>query len=72
LWGRPSPWLASHLNSLKHTTVLVVSHDYDFLTDVATDIVHFEDQALTTFGGGFPGFRKQRPNLVLPRWGCTT
>lgn len=60
-------WLASHLNSLTHTTVLVVSHDYDFLTDVATDIVHFEDQSLTTFGGGFPGFRKERPNLVLPR-----
>lgn len=60
-------WLANHLNSLKHTTVLVVSHDYDFLTDVATDIVHFEAQQLTTFGGGFPGFRKQRPNLVLPR-----
>ena len=57
-------WLANHLNGLKHTTVLVVSHDYDFLTDVATDIVHFEDQALTTFGGGFPGFRKERPNLV--------
>jgi ATPase subunit of ABC transporter with duplicated ATPase domains len=60
-------WLAAHLNSLKHTTVLVVSHDYDFLTDVATDIVHFEDQNLATFSGGFPGFRKERPNLVLPR-----
>ena len=37
--------------------VLVVSHDYDFLADVATDIVHFENQELTTFGGGFAGFR---------------
>ena len=48
-------WLASHLCSLTNTTVLVVSHDYDFLTDVATDIVHFEDQLLSTFSGGFPG-----------------
>ena len=60
-------WLANHLTSLEHTTVLVVSHDYDFLTDVATDIVHFENQELTTFEGGFAGFREARPNLVLPR-----
>jgi ABC-type multidrug transport system ATPase subunit len=60
-------WLAGHLTSLPDTTTLVVSHDYDFLTDVATDIVHFEGQELTTFGGGFPGFRAERPNLVLPR-----
>ena len=60
-------WLANHLTSLEHTTVLVVSHDYDFLTDVATDIVHFENQELTTFEGGFAGFRAARPNLVLPR-----
>ena len=53
-------WLAGHLTSLPDTTTLVVSHDYDFLTDVATDIVHFEGQELTTFGGGFPGFRSQR------------
>ena len=60
-------WLASHLNSLAHTTVLVVSHDYDFLADVATNIVHFEDQTLTAFEGGFAGFRREKPNLVLPR-----
>ena len=60
-------WLASHLNSLAHTTVLVVSHDYDFLADVATNIVHFEDQTLTAFEGGFQGFRREKPNLVLPR-----
>ena len=54
-------WLANHLTSLEHTTVLVVSHDYDFLTDVATDIVHFENQELTTFEGGFAGFREARP-----------
>ena len=60
-------WLASHLKSLRNTTVLVVSHDYDFLADVATDIVHFEDQCLTAHEGGFAGFRAEKPNLVLPR-----
>mgnify|MGYP006082337465 CR=1 FL=1 len=60
-------WLGKHLVSLKNTTVLVVSHDYDFLTDVATNIVHFEDQNLTTVEGGFKGFRENKPNLILPR-----
>ena len=60
-------WLAKHLTSLADTTVLVVSHDYDFLADIATDIVHFENQELTTFGGGFAGFRAARPKLILPR-----
>ena len=46
---------------------MVVSHDYDFLTKVCTDIVHFENQKLTVFDGGFPGFRAKKPNLVLPR-----
>ena len=50
-----------------NSTVLVVSHDYDFLTKVCTDIVHFENQKLTVFDGGFPGFRAKKPNLVLPR-----
>jgi ATP-binding cassette subfamily F protein 2 len=29
--------------------------------------VHFENQKLTVFDGGFPGFRAKKPNLVLPR-----
>ena len=59
-------WLANFLIASK-STVLVVSHDYDFLTKVCTDIVHFENQKLTVFDGGFPGFRAKKPNLVLPR-----
>ena len=59
-------WLANFLIASK-STVLVVSHDYDFLTKVCTDIIHFENQKLTMFDGGFPGFRAKKPNLVLPR-----
>ena len=59
-------WLANFLIA-SNSTVLVVSHDYDFLTKVCTDIVHFENQKLTVFDGGFPGFRAKKPNLVLPR-----
>jgi ATP-binding cassette subfamily F protein 2 len=62
-------WLSRHLTSpsLSNTTVLVVSHDYDFLGSVATNIVHFQEQTLTTYDGGFAGFREANPNLVLPR-----
>ena len=59
-------WLANFLIASK-STVLVVSHDYDFLTKVCTDIIHFENQKLTMFDDGFPGFRAKKPNLVLPR-----
>ena len=58
-------WLASHLKSLRNTTVLVVSHDYDFLADVATDIVHFEDQCLTAHEGGFAASARRSPT-----WCC--
>jgi len=59
-------WLAEFLIR-SNATVLVVSHDYDFLTKVCTDIIHFENQQLTTYDDGFVGFRAKKPNLVLPR-----
>ena len=58
-------WLAGHLRSLTDTTTLVVSHDYDF-TDVATDIVHFEGQAATSFAGGSLKFRENGPTWCYP------
>jgi ABC-type Mn2+/Zn2+ transport system ATPase subunit len=33
-------WLVKYLTELKETTVLVVSHDADFMEKVATDIVY--------------------------------
>lgn len=61
-------WLAKYLTSLREdTTVLCVSHDYDFLREISTHIIQFDKQQLATFDGGFDNFRAQRPNLVLPR-----
>ena len=48
-------WLANFLIA-SNSTVLVVSHDYDFLTKVCTDIVHFENQKLTVFDAGSQAF----------------
>ena len=32
-------WLEQHIATMKHTTVVVVSHDQDFLDTVCTDIL---------------------------------
>jgi len=34
-------WLAEYLKTLTDTTVVIVSHDYEFLNNVITDVVHF-------------------------------
>jgi len=60
-------WLANYLVALEGTTVMCVSHDYEFLRKISTHIIQFDKQQLSTFDGGFDGFRAQRPNLVLPR-----
>ena len=36
-------WLTKHLLSLTGVTICVVSHDYDFIEDVATDIAHYDN-----------------------------
>ena len=41
-------WLKKHLLSLEGVTILCVSHDYDFLDEVASDIAHYDN-------GGKPG-----------------
>ena len=36
-------WLTTHLLSLEGVTIVLVSHDYDFVEEVATDIVHYDN-----------------------------
>lgn len=38
-------------------TVLMVSHDYDFLNDMATDIIHLAGQTLSYYPGNYDDFR---------------
>ena len=52
-------WLAGYIQSLKDTTVMVVSHDADFMELVVTDVIHIHDLKLTYYSDGFGNFRRQ-------------
>lgn len=56
-------WLANYVNNLK-CTVCLVSHDYEFLDLVLTDVIHIADQKLTYYPGSFKHFQKLRPEIV--------
>jgi len=50
-------WLTNHLHNLKDVTIAVVSHDYDFIDSVCTDITHYDNGGqlgalIIVFGGG--------------------
>jgi ATPase subunit of ABC transporter with duplicated ATPase domains len=52
-------WLQEYLKNYPHT-LLVVSHDREFLNEVTTDIVHFASQRLDYYRGNFDGFEQGR------------
>lgn len=68
-------WLADYLKSLVKigTTCVVVSHDYEFLADVATDVLHINSQRLDSFKGSFDEFQKAYPEIAaaLPKMDAT-
>jgi len=41
-------------------TLLVVSHDRDFLNEICTDIIHLENQKLTSYKGDYDSFEQTR------------
>lgn len=51
-------WLDNYLQKWKNT-LLVVSHDQDFLNSVCTDIMHIEDQKLYYYKGAYDKFKRQ-------------
>ena len=61
-------WLGEYLTHLK-STVVIVSHDYDFLNEVITDVVHLTDQTLNYYQEGWHAFAAANPKIVeaLPR-----
>jgi len=68
-------WLAEYLTSgTSAECVVVVSHDYPFLEKMASDIILFDDGLLKYYGGGFAGFRAERPEIIaeLPSVGGLT
>ncbi|CAB1097949.1 ABC [Ectocarpus sp. CCAP 1310/34] len=51
-------WLDDYLAKKWKTTLLVVSHDQDFLDSVCTDIVHLHEMGLKYYGHGVDRFRE--------------
>lgn len=52
-------WLANHLTTWPHTVILV-SHDRDFLNTVCTDIVYAKDKKLNPYSGNYDDFECAR------------
>lgn len=52
-------WLESWLKSYQGTLVLI-SHDRDFLDSVVDHIIHLEQQKLTLYTGGYSAFERTR------------
>ncbi len=51
-------WLQEYLSKWK-TTLLIVSHDQEFLSSVVTDIIHLEDCKLHYYRGDYDSFKEQ-------------
>ena len=51
-------WLCDYLKKYKNTIILI-SHDIEFLDEVCTDIIHIENSKLQYYKGGYYLFRKQ-------------
>lgn len=52
-------WLQDYIRNFENT-VMVVSHAREFLNEVCTDIINFENLKLETFRGDFEQFEKQK------------
>ncbi|XP_035190083.1 ATP-binding cassette sub-family F member 3 [Oxyura jamaicensis] len=52
-------WLENYLQTWQ-STILVVSHDRNFLNAVATDIIHLHSQRLDAYRGDFENFMKTK------------
>lgn len=59
-------WLEEYLTGYPKT-LLVVSHDADFLDSVCTDVVHLEEKKLNQYKGGYTNFRKDHAARVRER-----
>ena len=62
-------WLRNYLCSLTDTTIMLVSHDYDFVDYVSTNIIHLSDLKLDFYPMRFSEFQAVKPEIVaaLPK-----
>ncbi|XP_069053409.1 ATP-binding cassette sub-family F member 3 [Lepisosteus oculatus] len=56
-------WLENYLQTWQ-STILVVSHDRNFLNAVATDIIHLHSQRLETYRGDYENFIKTKEDRL--------
>uniref|UniRef100_A0A7S0ZJ44 Probable ATP-dependent transporter ycf16 n=1 Tax=Timspurckia oligopyrenoides TaxID=708627 RepID=A0A7S0ZJ44_9RHOD len=52
-------WLSDYLQEWPHT-IVVVSHDRDFLNEVCTDMVYVKDKKLHAYSGNYNDFERAR------------
>jgi ATP-binding cassette subfamily F protein 3 len=57
-------WLESYLLGYEKTMV-IVSHDRQFLNEVITDVVHLDQKLLTYYRGDFVTFEKRRAEMAV-------
>ena len=57
-------WLTAYLKSLTRTTICLVSHDYDFLGEVLTDVIHISEKSLVYYPMEFRQFQALKPEIV--------
>jgi elongation factor 3 len=57
-------WLSRYVVSLPSTTVIMVSHDYEFLSKTVTDVIHMDSQTLTYYPKGWQAFAAQCPAVI--------
>lgn len=56
-------WLEQHLKHMAQTLV-VVSHDREFLNNVTSDIIHFHNEKLVYYPGNFDSFTRARDDMI--------
>jgi ABC-type sulfate/molybdate transport systems ATPase subunit len=65
-------WLDDYLQKWKKT-LLVVSHDQDFLNSVCQEILHLDSKKLVTYRGNYDQFKGEAPAVAVG-WvvGCSS
>ena len=58
-------WLIDYLKSLTGTTICLVSHDYDFLSEVLSDVIHISEKSLVYYPMKFRDFQSLKLKLLL-------
>lgn len=59
-------WLQEWLSNYPGT-LLLISHDRDFLDDIATQIVNIENQQVTLYAGNYTAFETRRAEMLAQR-----